>query len=464
MITITFVTLTLAILAYNSLNSHYRAMVDFMDNWRTQPLVDLKVSQTSCPPGYTSLIDRFWPGTIPGCDCRFSVKYINDLYTGSCDQNQTEANCYDIYAKSSQPLPRVYSNLICGARGGDTFEKAVRPDLKGECPDGYYKSHEGTLNNVICLKNSDPQPISNIMLLEPNSDTPPGYTELVLTDGYRLAFTKTSDSLPMIRFRLTEHEVCADKSQYTKTPGRGLYKLINTNNYYSCSNKLGGVYYDNRYLRIGEVRESRLFNDNGVTRILATLPLYPMGDADNYNWGIFQNAYYRWDLACEEEKGYDRAYFIQLITRAVQVGNKQLTLMFVCILNTIICSCIFGIISIVIAIKQLNPGYYGSKSKLICFSVTSNVIKWGFYALKVVYLSKCIHIINQYQDSIVMMNAAQCSDDMANRYMSDYGESLLGAKSKNHTSLIMTIVSISTSLLFLGVTILTFGIKYLRGR
>ena len=43
----------------NSLN-------DIKYNWQLKPIVDIKTAVRSCPAGYESLIDRYWPGTVAG--------------------------------------------------------------------------------------------------------------------------------------------------------------------------------------------------------------------------------------------------------------------------------------------------------------------------------------------------------------------------------------------------------------
>jgi len=81
------ITLILSVSAYSYLNSYHANMGDFMNNWSLKPLVDIVASQNGCPSGYENLNDWEWPGTVAGCDCIFSFKYFNRLYTGYCDSN-----------------------------------------------------------------------------------------------------------------------------------------------------------------------------------------------------------------------------------------------------------------------------------------------------------------------------------------------------------------------------------------
>ena len=75
MIVLATYSLLMAILAYSNLEATHSAMKDFVTNWEMQPILDLKVSTIACPDGYESLIDRKWPGTNSGCDCRRISEY-----------------------------------------------------------------------------------------------------------------------------------------------------------------------------------------------------------------------------------------------------------------------------------------------------------------------------------------------------------------------------------------------------
>ena len=134
------------------------------------------------------------------------------------------------------------------------------------------------------------------MILDPNTNVLANYTILKLGNGFKLVYTTESNSLPLVRFKLTESEVCATPNEYATSTGRNLYKLLNTNNYGSCTSKIGGVYHDLRYSKIGEILEKTLFDDNGVTFVLQRLPEYPIYDSYYYSWNLYGSHYIPWDL------------------------------------------------------------------------------------------------------------------------------------------------------------------------
>jgi hypothetical protein len=47
-----------------------------------------------------------------------------------------------------------------------------------------------------------------------------------LPDGFRLGVSTKTEFMPLVGFRITEGDVCADKAQWAKTPGREVYPLL----------------------------------------------------------------------------------------------------------------------------------------------------------------------------------------------------------------------------------------------
>lgn len=123
------VIMILAIWAYSALDAHGNAVEDFQANWMQQPIIDIKTALHDCPTGYQSLIERKWPGTVSGCDCRsaWALTFRSGISTSSCDRNQTRDGCRDVYSVAPVPLAKFYSYKICGLRAGDNFVDAKRP-------------------------------------------------------------------------------------------------------------------------------------------------------------------------------------------------------------------------------------------------------------------------------------------------------------------------------------------------
>ena len=51
---IAIVLLIVAIVAHNNVASYEGAVNDFVDNWRTKPIVDITTALSDCPAGYES--------------------------------------------------------------------------------------------------------------------------------------------------------------------------------------------------------------------------------------------------------------------------------------------------------------------------------------------------------------------------------------------------------------------------
>ena len=91
---------------------------DFIENWSTQPIVDVKaVDDAKCPSGYERLLSDSWQGTIDGCYCPSS----GDLDSGDCDDLidnvldifRQEDDCQDVRGTNPLPLVYLFGKNIC---------------------------------------------------------------------------------------------------------------------------------------------------------------------------------------------------------------------------------------------------------------------------------------------------------------------------------------------------------------
>ena len=56
----------------------------------------------------------------------------------------------DIYPSSEIKMPGIDGLVICGTRGGQTFEKVQRPSVEGVCPEGTYPCSLNSPENTVC--------------------------------------------------------------------------------------------------------------------------------------------------------------------------------------------------------------------------------------------------------------------------------------------------------------------------
>ena len=75
---------------------------------------------------------------------------------------------------------------------------------------------------------------------------------------------------------------------------RTLYKLYDESHYKECSEE------DEWYEKIGSVKENKLFEDNHISTILYSKPMYA-DDQFFYTWNLYSEWIYFWNLTCSSK-------------------------------------------------------------------------------------------------------------------------------------------------------------------
>lgn len=90
---------------------------------------------------------------------------------------------------------------------------------------------------------------------------PQDYESVDLGNGYKLAFSRSYDSLPIVESELSEQAVCLNKNIHSKSLNRRLYPLINTYDYSECPliDLKGGMKFDPWFKFIDYMDEKILF-------------------------------------------------------------------------------------------------------------------------------------------------------------------------------------------------------------
>lgn len=332
--------LVVAIVGYTSVSEYDSGIDAFKNNWLQKPIVDIQTGLSDCPSGYTKLISGEWPGTVEGCDCsRAWGLFYSNLYSSSCSRNQTRDGCYRIMPQKSVQLPKYYSYNLCGMRGGDNFVEARRPSIGPgvgttlTCPTGYKLWGTGDKNTAVCARDQDKCPINDIYIVDGQHPLKPGYKSVPLDLGMSVAFSENGTGLPIVSFKITEGEVCANPNQQMASSGRTLYALINKSHYGSCSTKIAGSTTDPRYTKIGAIKENSLFDQNGVTPHELALPYFHTEDSLNYDWNLYFNRYNTWNADCEKSESIDRAAMVELLSGSNNLAGYQYNIMIVCIVH-----------------------------------------------------------------------------------------------------------------------------------
>lgn len=143
----------------------------------------------------------------------------------------------------------------------------------------------------MCIKNHHECPITDAYVISKNTPYSQNYEAVDLSDNHKLIFTRSGNFLPVVRFELTEGKVCFNSDGYQTSKNRTLYSLFD---YGSCSKNIRTRTLDPRYKAVGSVREDKLFKDNEIFDVLASLPAFPIEDSAKYEWNLYLNNYYYW--------------------------------------------------------------------------------------------------------------------------------------------------------------------------
>jgi hypothetical protein len=236
-------------------------------------------------------------------------------------------------------LGKFYSYKICAKRYGAPFNKVTRPSnalSNPECPMGHQTCGTGSVNKVTCAPKDHLCPINDIVITDSISNVPSGYQTAMLDQGYVVAFSNKSSNLPIVRLKLTEEQPCVNPTEYSASTSRKLYALLNQSSYNNCYTKLADAYNDPRYSKIGSIRESRLFEDNGVSYVIMNLPEYPHIDTNSYSWNLYTNSYYPWNIECDSVSGLGMEFMIEQIDKSSTIASTQYWAMYTSIVFLVI--------------------------------------------------------------------------------------------------------------------------------
>ena len=225
--------------------------------WQQKPFSSLfTTTADECPDTSQLAFSRTWYGSHAGCDCRGvpkpsegSVVYTPDDYRKNwerltekqiCDENLLSAGCKTKEAHPPVVMGKFKGVRFCGYKTSTSFLEAERPDLNGNCAQGYRACNRGDADFVTCmpLRNKSELsfwkacPINNIEivkktevpnweeeLVESNKVREWEYVELpdeisfdngfeILPSPYILRYSKTVNALPIINYRIESGRPC----------------------------------------------------------------------------------------------------------------------------------------------------------------------------------------------------------------------------------------------------------------
>jgi len=151
--------------------------------------------------------------------------------------------------------------LVCGQRGGDPFERAVRLDKNGKCQKkGYKPCYKMSRENTICVKDRRDCPITWIKWAKDKTEVSAEekkFKNVKVLDskvnGF-LLFSKAVDSLPVISIKMLQEEPCLDPIVEVTPDSQSFYasEIRNWGTKIKCSTPIGaGLSKDTRFKKIG---------------------------------------------------------------------------------------------------------------------------------------------------------------------------------------------------------------------
>ena len=375
---------------YSKVSEYDHSVDELISNWKSNPIVDIQISNSTCPAGYEALITGGWPGTVEGCECS---KSWNPLFKGLSRNQWANADSKNGWFKILPQKPidcqKFYSYTIWGKREGQNFINTKRPSGSGAnttCPTGYKVWGKGNVNTNYWTSTNSSCPITDIYIGNPNSTVQPGYKALPLGNGRYAAFKSEGNDLPIVRFKITEGNVCVDPYQQMKSENRTIYKLMN-DTYGEWEAKVAGNSTDPQYVQIGSIKENILFDDNNVTNVIKNLPNYPVNDSAKYDWNLFYARYFQWNVEWEIKHNIDRKEMAELIDNSDDIPDLQWKTLF--LIGLQVNSLIFKFYFIIKTSKNNHPKLNSlGDNGIICDGNS-----WNIYCMLLTFLKVTLYLI-----------------------------------------------------------------------
>lgn len=123
-------------------------------------------------------------------------------------------------------MGQLNGKRVCGRPVDESFRTMVRPNMDGECPEGYSLCDPTTTNksvdNMVCLQTvgeilafEERCPILDLVIFkkfETNDAIYDDWVSIELDAVYEIRYTKKGDKLPLSTFEMTVGQPCLDSA------------------------------------------------------------------------------------------------------------------------------------------------------------------------------------------------------------------------------------------------------------
>jgi hypothetical protein len=301
----------------------------------------------------------------------------------------------------------------------------------------------GDINTSLCVGVNTHWPINDIYVIGKNTPYSKEFEAVELADQTKIIFTRIGNFLPVVRFKLTEGHVWFNANGYQTSKGRELYPLVD---YGKCDKYVRTRSVDPRFKLIGEVREDKLFKDNEIYDVVASLPNYPIDDTTKYNWNLYANNYYYWSHYWDGSSVTSRQEFFDTLERILDVKDMN---------NYILETSIFYALAICIVLQYFF-GYFTlsvfwkrddiNKPMRTLFHIFGFPIKMIALGFLVYFCYRWITTISKYQDLVISITVSEWAPDFTTQAFFAYEEALQSVYHITYRVVILACLSVMLTL------------------
>jgi len=334
----------LDIIAFTRFNFSNSTLRNFSENFKSNPISEIKEFLGECPSGWENFISEKWPGFVEGCDCTGSwggKEIDREIHRGMCTFNETMAFCENLPSHAPLQFNIYRKKNLCKKRSNENyFDLKNKKKISKEANCGYGMKLCGKLDtagNFLCVSVSEACPINQIIVQNFDDNTPTGnnYTSIALGNGKILYFTNQNatkyDSI-YTDLRLSEDLPCLNFDQFNTKSRISKYILDANWEYYVCSEFIQKYFFDDRYKSIDKLNYIDLINDNKINDIINRYPQVPVTSL-NFEVQIYARPYFGWKTACLHDRSFGLDFLSSLAVKLDSISGRLLALMIISIIS-----------------------------------------------------------------------------------------------------------------------------------
>lgn len=264
---------------------------------QSQPIYNIKESQSECEANQQKLSFGLWPGTVGGCSC-IKKDGTGTLERNLCSESDSKKGCTNVTAIEAIKYTNWKGKQFCydNNKGNVSYSILLKSSVNANetCPEGQKQCGLlDTLNHKLCVKNEESCPI-NYMIVNENEtftieNTTYKFTSIKLNDNKYLHYTNEAvDSYIITQLSVSDGDICIDPSELNLK-----YEtyLLNYYENYGCSYKYDNTTYNENYKQVDKVNKYTLMNDNGIFAKIGTTDFYKPEELKANETYLYQSPY-----------------------------------------------------------------------------------------------------------------------------------------------------------------------------